>query len=403
MRPDRAGGDELPGDARNPEILSPGGKVDPEALHAVYAQQPEDDDETPVTVRFTIGRAVSKRLDRYLVDRIPFLSRTSLQRLIREEAVTVNGRPGKASTRVRGGDEVVAILPPPPSSELAAEPIPLQVVYEDDDLVVIDKHDGIIVHPARGNDSGTVINGLAWHFTHRSGGGLSRVGEEAARPGVVHRLDRHTTGLLVFAKSETAHWRLARQFERRETQKRYLGVVHGEVEPLADVIELPLGKHPTVREKHAVRWDHSGKPSTTVYHVRERYRGFTLLELDLRTGRTHQIRVHLAHLGWPLVGDDLYGGRALSIGDVTGPAAAPPGRGADDPLIGRQALHATVLAFTHPVTRAPLVFHSTLPPDMRDLIRLLREHRFIDAPKLPGAAIDLATMIPPLSSSSPAR
>ncbi len=369
------------------EIISPGGKVDRAALLALYQEQ-GDDDEKPITVRFVPGRSIEKRLDRYLVDRIPFLSRTSLQRLIKEEAVTVNGRPGKASTTVKGGDEIVAILPPPPSSELPAEDIPLRVVYEDDEMIVVDKPDGIIVHPARGNLSGTMINGLAYHFAHRSGGGLSRVGEEHARPGVVHRLDRHTTGLLDCAKSETAHWRLARQFEERRTKKRYLAVVHGHVEPAADVIDLPLGKHPTVREKYAVRWDPTGKPSVTIYHVRERYVGFTLLELRLETGRTHQIRVHLSHLGWPIVGDDVYGGRALTVGDVAGPAGAA-GAGPREVLISRQALHAARLTLSHPITRAAMTFDAPLPPDMARLIALLRAHRFIDAPRIPGTELDL--------------
>lgn len=347
-----------------------------------------DDDETPITVSFEAGRAIEKRLDRYLVDRIPFLSRTSLQRLIKEEAVTVNGRPGKASTTVRGGDRIVAILPPPPSTELPAQEIPLEILYEDEDLVVINKHDDIIVHPARGNLSGTIINGLAWHFLHRSGGGLSRVGQEHARPGVVHRLDRHTTGVLLFAKSETAHWRLARQFEERRTRKRYLAVVHGRVEPLADVIDLPLGKHHTVREKYAVRWDETGKPSVTVYHVRERYEGYTLLELRLETGRTHQIRVHLSHLGWPIAGDDVYGGKAISVGDVAGPAGTADA-GPRETLMGRAALHAARLCISHPITRAPMTFDAPLPADMVNLIRLLRAHRFIDAPRVPGTELEI--------------
>lgn len=372
------------------DLISPGGKVDRDALLSLF-QELGDDDETPITVRFVPGRAIEKRLDRYLCDRIPFLSRTSLQKLIKEKAVTVNGRPGKAATTVKGGDEIIAVLPPPPSSELPAQDIPLRVVYEDDELIVIDKDDDIIVHPARGNLSGTMINALAYHFAHRSGGGLSRVGEEHARPGVVHRLDRHTTGLLVFAKSETAHWRLARQFEERRTRKRYLAIVHGNVEPDADTIDLPLGKHPTAREKYAVRWDPTGKPSVTIYHVRERYHGFTLLELRLETGRTHQIRVHLSHLGWPIVGDDIYGGRALTVGDVAGPAgtAGAGGAGPREMLIGRQALHAARLSFTHPITRVAMTFDAPLPPDMARLIALLRKHRFIAAPRVAGTELSL--------------
>ncbi|MCI0365866.1 MAG: RluA family pseudouridine synthase, partial [Phycisphaerales bacterium] len=247
----------MPDPDLNAKLIDAGGKVDREALFSLYEQSEEasGDDETPVSVRFQLGRDLDKRLDKYLVDRVPFLSRTSLQQLIKEEAVTVNGRVPKASTRLHKGDVVVAMLPPPPSTEIQAQNIPLEVLYEDDDLIVINKADDIIVHPARGNKSGTIINALAWHFQHRSSGSLSKIGTEFARPGVVHRLDRHTTGVMVAAKSETAHWRLGKQFEARTTEKRYLAVVHGQLEPYADVIDLPLGKHPTIREKYAVRWD----------------------------------------------------------------------------------------------------------------------------------------------------
>ena len=373
------------------DLIGPGGKVDRDALYALYQQQ-SDDDETPISVRFVLNKALRKRLDRYLVDRIPFLSRTSLQRLITEQGVSVNGRPGKASTRVTNGDEIVVILPPPPSSELPAEDIPLDVLFEDDELIVLNKADDIIVHPARGNLSGTIINGLAYHFRHRSGGSLSPIGEELARPGVVHRLDRHTTGAMVAAKNETAHWRLARQFEERRTEKRYLAVVHGSVEPPTDVIDVPLGRHPTAREKFAVRWDDTGKPSVTIYHVRERYHGYTLLEIRLKTGRTHQIRVHLAYLGWPIVGDDLYGGVRLSVGDVTGPGGAA-GLGPRDPLIRRQALHAALLGFEHPGTGAPMTFQAPIPEDLALLVRLLRTHRMDSVPTVAGTLLDLDALI----------
>ncbi|MHC4947997.1 MAG: RluA family pseudouridine synthase [Planctomycetota bacterium] len=377
-------GDERP-------LIGPGGKVDREALYRLYDRQ-EDDDETPIGVRFVLSRDLNKRVDRYLVDRVPFLSRTSLQRLIRERAVHVNGRVPKPATRLRRGDVVEAILPPPPSTEIPAEDIPLAVLFEDDDLIVINKADNIIVHPARGNRSGTIINALVWHFRHRSGGDLSTVGEEFARPGVVHRLDRHTTGVMVAAKSDTAHWRLARQFERRTTDKRYLAVVHGRMEPWADVIDIPLGKHPTLKEKYAVRWDHTGKPSVTLYRVREVYDGYTLVELELKSGRTHQIRVHLSHLGYPLVGDDMYGGRPVTVGDVTG--GVPAGdRPPDAPLLARQALHAARLGFVHPISDERVVFQAPLPPDLADLVRLLRAHRFHRATRVAGAEIDLEEML----------
>ncbi|MHC4218966.1 MAG: RluA family pseudouridine synthase [Planctomycetota bacterium] len=373
-------------------LIARGGKVDRETLYALYEQQ-ADDDETPISATFRLARDLNKRLDRYLVDRIPFLSRTSLQRLIKEEAVTVNGRVGKPATRLRAGDEVVAVLPPPPSAEIPAEEIPLDVLYEDAELIIINKADDIIVHPARGNRSGTMINALAWHFQHETGGALSTVGEKFARPGVVHRLDRHTTGALAFAKTDTAHWRLAHQFEHRRVDKRYLAVVHGRMETLADVIDVPLGKHPTAREKYAVRWDDTGKPSVTIYRVRELYDEFSLLELELKTGRTHQIRVHLSHLGYPIVGDDMYGGRHLTVGGVAG-AAGTGDRSPREPLIGRQALHAAVLGFTHPIAGEPMSFQVPPPDDMRDLIMLLRTHQHREAPPVAGATIDLDDLLP---------
>jgi 23S rRNA pseudouridine1911/1915/1917 synthase len=378
----------------NPDLIAPGGQVDRELLFKLYEQQEED--EAPITVRFQLARELNKRLDKYLVDRVPFLSRTSLQRLIREQAVTVNGRAPKASTRLHRGDEVVAVLPPPPSSEIPAEPIPLDVLYEDEHIIVINKRADIIVHPARGNKTGTIVNALAWRFQNVSGGALSSVGEEFARPGIVHRLDRHTTGVMVAAKSDVAHWRLGKQFEQRTTVKRYLAVVHGRMEPYADVIDLPLGKHPTLKEKYAVRWDPTGKASITIYRVREVYDDFTLVELELKTGRTHQIRVHLSHIGYSIVGDDIYGGRRLALGEVV----PPPGggasvAGADAPLISRYALHAAMLGFKHPITGEMLTFQAPLHADMRELVRLLREHRFVAAPRVAGATLDLDSIVPP--------
>ncbi|HIO20375.1 MAG TPA: hypothetical protein EYN11_04690, partial [Phycisphaerales bacterium] len=244
------------------EILDGGGNIDSDALFRAYENQ-NSEDESVVEATFTISRDLNRRLDSYLATRIPFLSRTSLKRLIEEKMVLVNGRTPKGSTKLKKHDVVNVILPPPPSSDIPAEDIPLKIIHEDADLIVINKDDDIIVHPARSNKSGTIINALAWHYQHVSSGELSTVGEEFARPGVVHRLDRHTTGVMVSAKTDTAHWRLGKQFEQRKTRKRYLAVVHGEVEPLTDCIDVPLGKHPTKRDGYAVRWDDTGKPSVT--------------------------------------------------------------------------------------------------------------------------------------------
>ncbi len=389
----------IPGGAEN--LIGTGGTVDREALFALYEQSGEFDDDNPVTVTFQLARDLDKRLDRYLVDRVPFLSRTALQRLIDEEAVTVNGRIAKASTKLRRGDRVVATLPPPPSSEIPAEEIPLDILFEDDELIIVNKQAGLIVHPARSHKSGTLINGLAWHFKHRSGGGLSSVGKDIARPGVVHRLDKWTSGVMVAAKSDTAHWRLAKQFERRTTQKRYLALVHGIPEPEADLIDLPLGKHPTIREKYAVRHDETGKPSQTVYRTLEQFtvrdaadgttRKYALVELELRTGRTHQIRVHLSHLGYPIVGDDMYGGvhvmaSALGASAALGGAATQPTAGSA-PLIARQALHAGMLGITHPITDEPMEFRAPLAADIQHLIELLRVNGSVRSLSLGGTQL----------------
>ncbi|MFG0305137.1 MAG: RluA family pseudouridine synthase [Phycisphaerales bacterium JB040] len=357
--------------ATSPFIL-PGGKVDPEAVRAYFDRSESDDpdeDDRPV-IRFGLQRDHNTRLDKYLTSRVTFMSRVQLQRLIEEGHVTVNGAPAKPSTRLRQGDAVSMRLPRPSTGEITPEDIPLDVLYEDDHLIVLNKAQDIIVHPARSENSGTLINALAYHFRHRTSGELSSVGKEFARPGVVHRLDRHTSGCIVFAKTEEAHWKLGAQFEHRRVDKRYLAVVQGRVEPDTQVIDLPLGPHPSkskgLREKQVVRFDDLGKPSVTICRVRERYRvherpvgaqHFSLVELELKTGRTHQIRVHLSHLGYPIVGDDMYGGSALDTGAG---------------VIERQALHAGLLAFEHPVSGEPLVFTSPPHAECAALIAHLR-------------------------------
>jgi 23S rRNA pseudouridine1911/1915/1917 synthase len=376
---------------RSKEILDGGGNIDTDALFRAYEEQGTEEDSV-VEVTFTISRDLNRRLDSYLATRIPFLSRTSLKKLIEENMVTVNGRAPKGSTKLKKHDVVNVLLPPPPSSDILAEEIPLKVIHEDKDLIVINKDDDIIVHPARSHKTGTLINALAWHFQHLSSGELSSVGEEFARPGVVHRLDRHTTGVMVAAKTDTAHWRLGKQFEQRKTRKRYLAVVHGEVEPLTDTIDVPLGKHQTKRDGYAVRWDDTGKPSVTIFHVREIYDGFTLVELDLKTGRTHQIRLHLQHLGYPIVGDDMYGGKHLKVSNIV-PRGIPFPLPRTEFVIKRQALHAAYLAFTHPINEQSVDFTAPVHGDMANLITMLRKHRFKKAPSLPGAIIDLDSAI----------
>lgn len=376
----------------NAGLILPGGKVNPEAIQRALDESGSTDDDGALRrVVFELRRDLKSRLDKYLTTRITFMSRNQLQRLIDEGGVTVNGRQPKASTVLRAGDVIEVVVPPPPSGVIRPEEIPLDVLYEDKHLIVLNKAPDIIVHPARSENSGTMINALAWHFRHRSesGGELSTVGNEFARPGVVHRLDRHTSGCIVFAKDDEAHWKLGHQFEHRRVDKRYLAVVQGKVEPIVDVIEAPIGPHPSrekgYREKYVVRHDELGKPSITICRVRERYRlhdrpvgdqHFSLVELELKTGRTHQIRVHLSHLGYSIVGDDMYGGRPFADGE---------GR----TIIARQALHAANLGFAHPITGEAMRFTSPLRGDMGELVRTLRqsgEHETIDPP---GATVEI--------------
>lgn len=397
-----------PDTPRTSPLVKPGGKVDKGAVfRAAHAgpsagqptatdpdlveplptgteQDEVDADGVAPRVVFRLTRDLDKRLDKYLTDRISFMSRAQLQRLIEGGGVLVNGRPAKSSTNLRVGDVVEVFVPPPRAEHIAPEDIPLEVMFEDEHLIVVNKSPDIMVHPARSHLSGTMVNALAYHFRHRSvsGGALSGVGGEFARPGVVHRLDRQTSGVIVFAKTEQAHWQVARQFMDRTVDKRYLAFVHGLVEPRIDVIDVPLGPHPSrqkgYREKHVVRHDHLGKPAVTVYRVLGHYaavahRAFgeagvggidpaggarldamSLVEVELKTGRTHQIRVHLSHLGFPLVADDMYGGRVVEA----------DGR----PVIDRVALHAARLVFKHPTTGRVMEFHAPLPADLARLI-----------------------------------
>ena len=382
---------------RTAALLGAGGAVDRDALFALYEENAGKDDESPVTVEFELLKDLEKRLDRYLVDRVPFLSRTQIQRLIDEEAVTVNGRVPKSSTKLRKGDRIVANLPPPPSGSIQPEDIPLDVIYEDDAIIVVNKPAGLIVHPARSHKSGTLVNALAWRFKYISGGELSKLGEEYARPGVVHRLDKHTSGAIVSAKNDTAHWRLGKQFEMRRTDKRYLALVHGHPEKDVETIDLPLGKHPSIKEKYAVRHDETGKQSLTIARVRERYvvasataavEKYALVELELKTGRTHQIRVHLSYIGTPIVGDDMYGGRHSTQRMLGGDN--------DAMLLARQALHATTLGIKQPMTDTPMAFTAPVAADLKRAIELLRAAtrasgaEYAPLVTAPGTTIDFA-------------
>jgi len=318
-------------------------------------------------LKIRLGKSVRhRRLDTYLQARFNHFSRTTIQRLIKEQGVKVNGRATKPSCRISPNDQIDLILPPQRSKEIIPEDIPLDIIYEDGDIIILNKQADLIVHPARGNTHGTLVNALVYYADRLSKGS----GE--FRPGIVHRLDRNTTGVMVVAKTDTAHWRLARQFELRKVKKTYLAIVHGGPELEADCIKQPLGVHPIVREKYAIRPE-VGKQAITFYEVIERFRGFSLLKVTPKTGRTHQIRVHLSYIKHPVIGDDMYGGRSVypwQIEDTDSIGAA-----VEEPIIARCALHASTLEFKHPTTGEIVKFEAPLPEDMQSLLEQLRKFR----------------------------
>jgi len=295
------------------------------------------------------------RLDAFLAAHIEGWSRARLQRLIEDEEVLVNGKTAKASHKLHPDDEIEVELTPPAATAFSPEAIPLEIIYEDDDMVVVNKPAGLVVHPAAGIHSGTLANALAYHFQELS----THAG--TIRPGIVHRLDKDTSGLLVAAKAEAAHENLADQFRAREVFKSYVTLVHGVVKQMSGHIEEPLARDRRNRTRMAVV--RHGRTALTLYRVRRRYDRFTLLDVELKTGRTHQIRVHLAWLKHPVVGDEIYGGgRDNTVQD--------PKLKAEIRKLNRHFLHAEQVGFRHPRTNEPLRFSSALPAG---LVRLLEK------------------------------
>lgn len=314
-------------------------------------------------------RGIESRLDVYLHNRHPRISRTVLQRYIKEGQVTVNGRPTKASYEPAAGDSIEIVLPPPPPSEVVPENIPLDIIYEDEWMLAINKSVGIICHPARATQTGTVANAVAFHAA-----GLSH-GDDPFRPGIMHRLDKNTTGVMLIAKCDEAHWRIAMQFEQRTIRKEYFAICEGKFALDADIINKPLAPHPETTQRMIPAGINPPrqamfKEAVTQYRVNTRYRGFTTVDLFPRTGRTHQLRVHMSTIGHPIVGDKLYGGRPVSEHDLAG-------RGSDRPLIEHQALHARRLQLVHPILEKPLVLEAPLPPLLTGILELLDAHRKI--------------------------
>lgn len=308
---------------------------------------------TDRSVRLTVDSG-GDRVDRYLAEAVPDLSRAQVQRLLDEGYITLNTLPiKKASQKLVVGDELVVTVPPPAPTTLIAENIPLTIVYEDDDCLVIDKPAGMVVHPAAGHPTGTLVNAILGHAPDLEG-----VGNEQ-RPGIVHRLDRDTSGLIIVAKNDRAHRHLQKQFKDRLAHKVYLALVYGKPPTPTGQIEAPIGRDLKNRQRMAVTPADHGREAVTVYRTLESFRLFTLLEAEPKTGRTHQIRVHLTFLACPLVGDTLY--------------ATPRSVNVSLPGLHRQFLHSTRLTLTLP-SGVLRTFESPLPADLEEALRYLRSH-----------------------------
>ncbi len=331
---------------------------------------PNSRDATPRTVvdQHTVKRRISgRRLDKYLQHRHPRISRNVLQKYIKDGHVTINGMPTKASYEPGAGDVLTIALPPAPPSEIVPEDIPLNIVYEDKWILVINKKTGIVCHPANAYQTGTIANAVAFYAQT-----LSRH-VDPFRPGIIHRLDKNTTGLMIIAKADEAHWRIALQFERRTIRKQYFAVCEGDIELDGDRIDKPLAPHPATTKRMITKpadppRQAMFKDAVTDYRVVERFGGYTSVDLFPKTGRTHQLRVHMSSIGHPMVGDTLYGGSLVSEFDLLG-------QGSEKPLIAHQALHAKRLRLMHPIHEEPLEIEAPLPENIIHLLELLSERK----------------------------
>ncbi|GBH30372.1 RluA family pseudouridine synthase [Sphingobium xenophagum] len=309
-------------------------------------------------IEATIAQAQDgMRLDRALADLLPDLSRERLKALINDGHVRSTGQPIKIgiTIKVATGQSFAITLPAPVALETQAQDIPLNIVHEDADLIVVDKPAGLVVHPAAGNLDGTLVNALLHHCQ----GQLSGIGG-VARPGIVHRIDKDTSGLLVVAKSDKAHDGLARQFKDHSIQRLYAAIVYGHPQPATGTVDAWLGRSDADRKKMAVHREGRGKHAVTHYRTVERLRDAAMVDCRLETGRTHQVRVHMHHIGHPLIGDPVYGRERKGFKSILETLG-----------FKRQALHAKSLGFIHPVTDERLMFQSALPADMQELLSLL--------------------------------
>lgn len=348
------------------EVVLPGQPA-AEVTSTVAAKAWADSD--PVRDLVVPESANGERLDLFLTQLTDGYSREQIRKAVQEDAAEVDGKIKRPSFRVRTGQRVRFRVPPPPTDGPIPEAIPLSILFEDDGMVVVNKPPGMVVHPARGNWTGTLTSALAYHFQS-----LSDIGGPT-RPGIVHRLDRDTSGVIVVAKTNAVHIHLAEQWAQRTVEKTYVAIACGPLNHDRDVIDVPIGRHPYQREKMAIREGHiTSKPARTFYEVLERYGRFSLVRLNPETGRTHQIRVHLEHRGCPVLCDRLYGGRSILTTEQLARLMGKPWHGGEvETLLDRQALHAARLELDHPQTGKRMVFEAPLPEDMLRVLRTLRQ------------------------------
>ena len=301
---------------------------------------------------------VGMRLDTYLSQRVFELTRSQIKKLVQEHLILLNHLPSKPAVRLREGDVITGSIPSPRKLDVSPQDIPLDILFEDPWIIVVNKPAGMVVHPGAGIDSGTLVNALLFHCRD-----LSQI-NGVIRPGIVHRLDKNTSGVMVAAKNAVAHHHLSSQFKTRQIGKRYIALVHGEMRELEGIIEAPLGRHPKERKRISIH-TRKGRSATTQWRVIERFKGFSLLEVIPKTGRTHQIRAHLSSRGHPIVGDPEYR-RGRWIESIRNPQTRDRIR-----ALKRQALHSERLGFIHPRSGEFMEFNAPLPDDMAGIIQFL--------------------------------
>lgn len=300
--------------------------------------------------RFTVDeKQDSERLDKYLAALLSDCSRSYLQKLIKEGAVTVNEKPAKASAQLHTADEILICVPDPILPDIQPQDIPLDIIYEDNDLLIINKPKNMVVHPAAGHYDGTLVNAVMYHC----GENLSGI-NGIMRPGIVHRIDKDTTGLLVICKNDKCHNMIAEQLKEHSIERTYHAIVTGVIKEEDGIVNRPIGRHPDDRKKMTVN-EKNGKTAVTHYKVLERFNGYTYIQCNLETGRTHQIRVHMSSLGHPLLGDEIYGRKSNRF------------------VTEGQALHAKTLGFIHPATGERMEFNSPLPEYFEHILAALRK------------------------------